>query len=150
MHFEVVSKVVSKVRDHHNRLTLFTPAMLIEYKKQFGNAVSFSSINPTGHYQLNLSNQIHREIAKCLLFINKQNYDKIVKGEAFDRSPQGTKSCFRNEQINKGGFKWSPVFVLPSEGTFEFDFVYFSQTRFLSPSEEMTEEQLDSLKNWFV
>jgi hypothetical protein len=42
------------------------------------------------------------------------------------------------------------VFVLPSEGTFEFDFVYFSQTRFLSPSEEMTEEQLDSLKNWFV
>jgi hypothetical protein len=73
-----------------------------------------------------------------------------VKGEAFDRSPQGTKSCFRNEQINKGGFKWSPVFVLPSEGTFEFDFVYFSQSRFLSPSEEMSEEQLDSLKNWFI
>lgn len=97
-----------------------------------GCALAFSSMNPTGHYLLNLANPVHREIAKCLLFINKQNFDKISKGEYFDRSSYGTKSCFRNESINKGNFKWTSAFVLPVEGTFEFDFVYLPPSRGLS------------------
>lgn len=43
-------------------------------------------MNPTGQYFLKLDNPIQREVAKILLYINKANYDKIVKGEAYDRS----------------------------------------------------------------
>ena len=111
----------------------------------------FSFVSPLRFPQSLSASKKRRKVSlPLLLFINKQNYDRILKGEAFDRSPQGTKSCFRNEQINKGGFKWSPAFVLPTEGTFEFDFVNFTSSRSLSQSEEITEEQLDSLKNWFI
>lgn len=66
-------------------------------------------------------------IARCLVFLNKQNYEKILKKEAFDRSQFGNQSCFRNERINAKSFKWSPQFVIPTEGTFEFDFVYIQR-----------------------
>jgi hypothetical protein len=99
-------------------------------------------MNPTGRYFLKLDNPIQREVAKILLFINKSNYDKIVKGEAFDRSQYGNKSCFRNEKINKGDFKWSPAFVLPVIGNFEFDFFYMPPSRGLKESDEMEEDQL--------
>lgn len=107
-HFEVLSRIAGKVRDQHNRLCLFTPMTLVEFTRQQGDVFAFSAMNPTGNYSLNLANVNHREVVKCLLFINKQNFEKIAKTEAFDRSALGTKSCFRNEKINKGVIKWTP------------------------------------------
>jgi hypothetical protein len=78
--------MVCKIRDQHNRLVFFTPTTLLQHQKVAGDAFAFSSLNPTGHYLLKLDNPVHRDVAKVLLFINKYNYDKIVKNEAFDRS----------------------------------------------------------------
>lgn len=73
-----------------------------------------------------------------------------MKGEAYDRSQWGNKSCFRNETINKGSFKWSPAFVLPANGNFEFDFVYMPPSRGLKESDQMDEDQFSLFKDWFV
>ena len=89
----------------------------------------FSSLNPSGHYQLNLSYPPHRELVKILLVINKQNYDKIVKSEVADRSPDDSKSLFRNGEINKAPLKWTPGFILPQSGQMNFDFVYMPPAR---------------------
>jgi hypothetical protein len=69
------------------------------------------------------------------LYINKLNFDRITKGEVFDKSQFGNKSCFRNEMISKGVFKWSPQFVLANDGIFEFDFVYLPPARGVSQSQ---------------
>ena len=141
--------MVCKIRDQHNRLVFFTPTTLLQHQKVAGDAFTFSSYNPTGHYFLKLDNPVHRDVAKVLLYINKQNFDRIVKGEAFDRSQWGNKSCFRNETINKGELRWSPAFVLPQTGIFEFDFIYLTPSRGLKEAHQLQQEQLEKLVEWF-
>lgn len=86
---------------------------LIQFRNDLGDAFSFSALNPSGHYSLNLSDKMHQELAKCLFYINKTNYERILKAESVDKSQSGNKSCFRNERVNKGDCKWTPGFVLP-------------------------------------
>ena len=150
LHFETLTRIVGKFRDQHNKLTFFTPTTLAEFQKISGDSFAFSSLNPTGHYFLKLDNPNHREVAKILLFINKQNYDRIVKGEAFDRSQWQNKSCFRNEKINKGSFKWSPAFVLPPNDNFECDFVYLPPSRGLREEDQISDDSFSLFKEWFA
>jgi len=70
-HMRVLSRVASKVRDQHNRFGLFTPFTLMEYTKSQGPILGFSTMNPTGHYCLNLLNTNHRDFVRSLCFINK-------------------------------------------------------------------------------
>ncbi len=120
---EAVNLLFTRIKDRHNRVTLLGLNKLKQYQKKLGNAFSFSPLNPSGHYCLNLADPIQLEVTKCLLYINKCHYERITKGDSIDKSQLGNKSCFRNEKINKGEFKWSPSFVPPEQGTFEFDFV---------------------------
>lgn len=73
-----------------------------------------------------------------------------MKTEAFDRSPTGTKSCFRNETLNKGAFKWTPQWQIPESGTFEFDFVYMPPGEAPSESEGLSDQQFLQFKEWFL
>jgi predicted nucleic acid-binding Zn-ribbon protein len=45
-----------------------------------GQAFYFNFWNPSGHYELNLSNLIEREIAITLLVLNKEAGKKIASG----------------------------------------------------------------------
>ncbi len=65
-----------------------------------GRAFNFSYWNPNGHYELNLANEIERDIAVSLFIMNKEVAKRIAAGEKADRSQMGNKSCFRNEKYN--------------------------------------------------
>lgn len=43
-----------------------------------GDAFFFSFWNPNRHYELNLSNNLERDIAMTLLVLNKEVYNKIA------------------------------------------------------------------------
>jgi hypothetical protein len=124
---DVLFQIAHSIRDPCSKLALFSPSQLIQYRNDHGAALLFSSLNPTGHYCLNLRNPVHMSIARCLVFLNRLNYERILKKEAFDRSQYGNQSCFRNERHNAKSFRWSPQFVIPTEGTLEFDFVYIQK-----------------------
>ena len=53
---------------------------------RMGQGYSFNFWNPNGHYELNLSSQIERDIAMTLIVKNKEASMKIVNGERADRS----------------------------------------------------------------
>lgn len=63
-------------------------------------AFFFNFWNPNGHYELNLANEIERDIAITLIVMNKEASRVILAGERPDRSQMGNKSCFRNEKLN--------------------------------------------------
>ena len=78
---------------------------------------------------LNLAIQEQREVAKCILLLNKQVFTRISAGELCDRSQKGNKSYLRNERYSGGAFTWTPEYVLPQSGYLEFDFVYLAPIR---------------------
>jgi hypothetical protein len=92
-----------------------------------GHSVDFTYFNPSGHYKLKLSNTLDRELALSLMLIDLEHSKKIARGERTDRSQKGNKSCLRNEVINgltiMDGYK-PGEFILPTQGFFEFDFVF--------------------------
>lgn len=49
-------------------------------------AYYFSFWNPSGRYELNLSNAIERDIAVTMIVINKQVIKRVTLGELADRS----------------------------------------------------------------
>lgn len=49
-------------------------------------AYFFNFWNPNGHYELNLANEIERDIAITLIVINKEESKSIIAGERPDRS----------------------------------------------------------------
>jgi len=51
-----------------------------------GQSFTFCYWNPNGHYELNLANQVEREIAMTLIVINKEISKRITSGELADRS----------------------------------------------------------------
>jgi hypothetical protein len=51
-----------------------------------GKAFSFTFFNPNGHYELNLSNRVERDIAIALIVMNKEGAKRIIAGEKCDRS----------------------------------------------------------------
>ena len=68
-------------------------------------------------------------MANTILLLNKQFFTKVKAGEYKDRSPFGNASCLRNEKVGGGLFQWTPDFVLPHMGHFEFDFIYMVPNR---------------------
>jgi hypothetical protein len=57
----------------------------------------YCSLNPTGHYCLNLENSSERQIAEELLQLNEKSQKYMEANKLFDHSKMGNKSCFRNE-----------------------------------------------------
>lgn len=73
-----------------------------------GKAYSFNYWNPNGHYELNLTNPVERDVAVSIIIINKEASKKIGAGERADRSQMGNKSFFRNEKFNSKTFVMNP------------------------------------------
>ena len=88
-----------------------------------GRAFSFNYWNPNGRYELNLANQVERDLAVTLILLNKEAFKRMSAGEKADRSQMGNKSCFRNEKFNSKGFTWNADWVLPQNGVFELDYM---------------------------
>lgn len=115
-----------------------------------GNAFHFNYFNPTGHYSIKLSNQVEREVALTLLMLNRK-YKQIIEGGdakryiGTDRSKYGNLSWFRNERISGVSFIYDENFVLPTHGTFEWDFVYLLNTP--APEDETSEDKIEMIKD---
>ena len=146
--------LIPRIKDKHIRFALvrnfssMSQSFLSDLKINLGPAFNFCFWNPTGHYKLNLGQEAHREVAKCCLVKNRSAFDAVCRGELPDTSKEGNKSCFRNERIDGGKFVWSPEWVLPKTGTFEFDFIYLLGNR-TNPQDEMTQQELSTLVSWF-
>ena len=127
--------MMPKIFDRHNRFRLIEAhkdiacIMLSKLYKKLGHAMNFNFWNPSGHYNLNLGVPEQRDVAKIIMILNRQVYNKIVAGELKDRSQKGNKSYIRNEKLSGGHFTWTPDFQLPEMGTLEFDFVYLVPNR---------------------
>ena len=146
--------LLARVKDWHNRFLLVehfkgsAARILSTIKTQMGQAFTFNFFNPNGHYRLNLVEPEQREVAKCLMLMNKQISQKIAAGELCDRSQRGNKSCLRNERYAEVPFLWSPEYVLPKKGWIEFDFVYLTPIR-PEPEDEVHPEEMSLLIRWF-
>jgi hypothetical protein len=51
-----------------------------------GRAYNFNYWNPNGHYELNLANEVERDVAVTLFIMNKEMGKRIAAGERADRS----------------------------------------------------------------
>ena len=150
---------MSSIQDRHLRFAIAAQAMnqgtdtlnryLTRLKENMGgtSVFYFSCFNPNGHYKLDLQNEIHREVAKCLYVINKGVMKQIAAKERSDRSQRGNQSCFRNESINGFKFEVNGLWKLPPTGILQFDFITFAQ----QPSEDQVspEEDIQVLFEWF-
>ena len=111
-------------------------------------AYFFSYWNPNGHYILNLSNKIEREIAITLIVQNKQVIKRISAGERADRSQYGNKSCFRGERLNGQSFQVTQEdWGLTESGVLEFDFINLMDRP--GPEEILSDDKFDLLLEWF-
>lgn len=88
-----------------------------------GRAFSFNYWSPNGHYELNLANEVERDVAVSLFIMNKEVSKRVAGGEKADRSQMGNKSCFRNEKYNTKLFIMSNDWQVPRNGVLEFDFM---------------------------
>jgi hypothetical protein len=57
-----------------------------KFQRELGDSYNFTFWNPTGHYFFNLTNKSQREVAKCLILLNKSNNEAAIKNEIRDRS----------------------------------------------------------------
>lgn len=112
-----------------------------------GNAFYFPYWNPNGHYELNLANQVERDIAVTLIVLNKEAMKRVAAGEKADRSQMGNKSSFRNEKFNLKPFIITGEWQLPNTGVFEFDFMYLIDVP--DPKDVMPDDQVQLLIQWF-
>jgi len=111
------------------------------------DAFHFSYWSPNGHYELNLANQIERDVAVTLFIMNKEVFKRIAAGEKADRSQMGNKSCFRNEKYNSKLFIMNNEWQVPHNGTLEFDFMMIIDVP--DPSTVVPDDQLVKLLEWF-
>lgn len=113
--------IMNRVVDRHNRFSLVSHfatsqrSLLSKISQKMGRAFSFNYWNPNGRYELNLANQVERDLAVTLIILNKDAFKRMSPGETMkaDRSQMGNKSCFRNEKFNTKAFTWTPDWVLP-------------------------------------
>ena len=147
------------IKDRHIRYALAAQAQhegdgamnaqLSTLKEAMGvNAYYFSCFNPNGRYKLNLNKTIDREIAKTLFLIYKKNYQLIKDKTIADRSQRGNQSCFRSEKVNGHQVDMSPMWKVPTTGTFEFDFVTFAFRP--TEAEKSTDQDIQALYEWFA
>ena len=88
----IVPYLLNRIYDRHNRFYLVShfpniaKRLLSKISAKMGDAFFFSFWNPTGHYTLNLANNIERDIAMTLIVLNKEVNKFIVGGTLADRS----------------------------------------------------------------
>ena len=131
---KVAPYLLASIQDRHLRFALGAQASmqgpdsmnqyLSSARKASGpSSMYFSSFNPNGRYRLNLGVYAEREVAKCLVAINKRVNAKIVAKKMCDRSQMGNQSCFRNERVNNCKFVMHvSTWNVPENGIFDFDF----------------------------
>ena len=89
---KIAPYLVNRVADRHLKYQFVGhfaknwKQVLTKVYSRMGMAYFFSYWNPNGHYILNLSNKIEREIAITLIVQNKQVIKRISAGERADRS----------------------------------------------------------------
>ena len=145
--------LMNRVVDRHNRFALFSHfphgqrTLLSKVFSRMGKAYNFNYWNPNGHYELNLGNEVERDIAVTLFILNKEVFKRIAAGEKADRSQMGNKSCFRNEKYNSKLFIMNNDWQVPRSGAFEFDFLMMIDV----PDSKMAlpDDQLAKLLEWF-
>lgn len=127
---KIVPHLLNRVVDRPLRFNFVThfnkswKQVLSKVYSRMGFAYFFSYWSPNGHYILNLSNKVERDVAVSLVVQNKQAIKRISAGERVDRSQFGNKSCFRNERFNGQSFLITTEdWALPQTGVLEFDFV---------------------------
>ena len=132
---KMIELIFPKIIDKHNKFKLIQhfgwefQTMLTRIHNNMEQAMNFNFWNPQGHYCLNLSVPEQREVANTILLLNKQFFAKVKAGEYRDRSQNGNASCIRNERVGGGIIQWTPDYVLPKMGNFEFDFIYMAPVR---------------------
>ena len=146
--------VLPMIKDQHNRFKIIehfksdAQSLLTRMHANLGQAMFFNFWNPSGHYDLNLTVPEQRAVANVILLLNKLFAAKVKTGEYKDRSQKGNASCLRNEKVSGGHFVWTPDYILPKMGNFQFDFVYMTPNR-PSAANATPEDQLISLMGWF-
>ena len=151
----IVEMVLPKIIDQHNRFKILEhfkenlQTLLTRVYSSMGQAMFFNFFNPSGHYNLNLSVPGQREVANIILLLNKQFAIKVKAGEFKDRSQKGNASCLRNEKVSGGSFTWTPDYILPQIGNFQFDFVYMVPNR-PSIATATKEDEVMALMSWFT
>ena len=94
---KVAPYLLASIQDRHLRFALGAQASMRgpdEMNQYLSNArkasgagsLYFSSFNPNGRHRLNLAVYAEREVAKCLVAINKRVNTKIVAKKMCDRS----------------------------------------------------------------
>ncbi len=100
----MVPHLLNRIVDRHARFYLLShfenDQIFKNVCKQMGKSFFFSFWNPSGHYYLNLSQTLEREVAQSLIVLNKEANKLMLEGQLSDRSIFGNKSCFRNEICN--------------------------------------------------
>ena len=130
---EIFAKIapflMNKIADRHNRFAMVSNfpksqrTLLTKVAQKMGRAYNFNYWNPNGHYELNLANEVERDVAATLFIMNKEMGKRIAAGERADRSQMGNKSCFRNEKFNTKLFIMQKDWQIPHSGVFEFDYM---------------------------
>jgi hypothetical protein len=130
---EIFAKIapflMNKIADRHNRFAMVSNfpksqrTLLTKVAQKMGRAYNFNYWNPNGHYELNLANEVERDVAATLFIMNKEMGKRIAAGERADRSQMGNKSCFRNEKFNTKLFIMQNDWQIPHSGVFEFDYM---------------------------
>jgi hypothetical protein len=116
---KIAPVLMNRIVDRHNRFALVShfpkqqKSLLTKISQRMGGSYFFNYWNPNGHYELNLANQVERDIAISLIILNKEASKRIAAGEKADRSQMGNKSCFRNEKFNSKLFVMSNDWALP-------------------------------------
>jgi hypothetical protein len=76
--------------------------------------IGYTSLNPTGHYKITLTDSTDLIILKDLLMCNIRNTVYVSTNNLSDVSQKGNKSCFRNEKHNG-----APVEIKPGNGAYQ-------------------------------
>jgi hypothetical protein len=121
--------------DSHDTERLFKGLLVAEVEaviQQLGPAYAFNSHNPTGHYALELSNKIQRQLARRLIRVEKQERMDQAREQQVDVSQHGNWSRIRNERHAGRPFVFSDQWGagLPKTGAWEFDYVSTVRPRF--------------------
>ena len=94
---KVVPHLMSSIQDRHLRFAIGAQASMqgidsmnqhlsAARKASGASSMYFSSFNPNGRYRLNLGVYADREVAKCLVAINKRVAAQIAAKKLCDRS----------------------------------------------------------------
>jgi hypothetical protein len=124
-------RTVDYVNITQEALDSLTDGEMRSLEVKMGKAFYFIPGNSTGHYSLELGNQVDRAIARRLIAISAEEKQVRVQAKLIDLSSRGDMDNWRNETItsagkNKEKFNYSQYDAvrgrLPQYGNIEFDY----------------------------